>query len=203
MNVTIATRGIDALNRNVARFPKDTAEDYQQGKLVGRESSYFVRKEITAAGRGIFEMFVPADLETDGIRNIDRGRLAQGKNFAIESIRLSEGNSAAVVNPAAIVNYTNLITSVQAELRNAMLFINQAGKRLVELPISILLNQAAGFYPGKDDAYNLDNPPVLVEAQPFEIQIKLPATYAAASASANKFHIEVILNGKRTDPAYV
>ncbi len=194
--------GLDALARNSARFGNKTRE--QSGNLVAYDYTLYVRRDITVKN-GVFRMIEADSIKTKGISNIDKNRLPEGDNFAIEKIWIAEGNHATTLDPKNITNYTNVMSSVQAEFRQAELVITQDTKELLRLPVSSILAGGANTTGSKKDvAYSLENNPVvLIENVPFEINIEFPAAQGAFSASALKFHAEVELFGKKTGRKFV
>jgi hypothetical protein len=194
------TPGIMALSRNSTRFGVRTQLD--QANIYAVDDILFIRKSITSAG-GIKKLIDYDTTKTAGITTFDGNKLPEGENFAIEAIRIAEGNHATITDPAAISNYTNVVSSVQVEVRNAYLVIAQENKELVRLAVSALMVQGAGLRTAKEEAFKLDNPPVLIENKPIQIFLELPAVVGTTSTSTNKFHIEVMLFGKKTTPKAV
>lgn len=195
----ISDSALMAFGRNVDKMYGKTKEDVAIGNILAVDDTLYVRKEITSSS-GILKLIETQDSKTKGIRNIDRARLPQGYNFAIEGILLSQGSHATVTDPKRIANYTPVGSSFEAELRNAELVISQNTKEIVRIPVSSLVQAAAGTAGSvKDLAYSFrDNIPVLVEQEELEINLEFAEAVATASSSTNKFHVEVQLFGKKT-----
>jgi hypothetical protein len=197
----LGSPGLEALKRNSHRFGSETKADWAKDNIVAYDDTLYIRKAITGAS-GIHKLAdnASAYAKESGVRNVDKNKLPEGYNFAIEAIWLAEGNHASQTDPKNISNYTNVMSSVQVELRHAEFVITQDSKEILRLPVSSMLAPAASTTATKKDiAFHLkDNCPVLVEGRPFEINIEFPAALGTFSTSTNKFHIEVELFGKAT-----
>lgn len=194
--------GLKALQRNATRFGIKTQSEINN--IEAPDYTLYVRRQITGLN-GVYRLIEADNIKTKGITNIDKNRLPEGDNIAVEAIWIAEGNHATATDPKNITNYTNVASSVQAEFRHAELVITQDSKEKLRLPISSMLAPAANTNGSKKDvAYHIkDNPLVLIENVPFEINIEFPAAMAAFSTSTNKFHVEVELFCKRTQRKYV
>jgi hypothetical protein len=191
--------GLSALERNTGRFSTRTRDDFAAKNVVAYDDTLYIRRDITAKG-GVFRTIEANTVKTLGLCNIDKNRLPEGENFAIEKIWIAQASNATEIDPTKVVNYTNVMSSVEAELRHAELVISQDSKQILRLPISSILAAGAITTASKKDAaYSLeDNCPVIIENTPFEVNIEFPAIMATKSASANKFLLEIELFGKKT-----
>jgi hypothetical protein len=191
--------GLAALERNADKLDARTIADLRAGKIQALDSTLYKRVQITGES-GIFELIEASDTKEKGITNIDGDRLPEGENFAVEAIAIRQGTHATKTDPKEIANYTSVMSSVEAEVRNAEFVILLDSKEVLRLPVSSVLNGAANSLgSNKDTAYHLkDNAFVIPSKKRIEMRIEFAAVVATASASASKFHLEVELYGKKT-----
>lgn len=94
MNALVNDGQIDAVS-----FQK-----YQQGNIrVSREPLYATKQISTSVANQVVEFATSADEAEHGVRNLVRGKVAEGEALIAEKVKLSFGNSAATGNETRTV----------------------------------------------------------------------------------------------------
>lgn len=199
MNKNFITKGQMALHRNKGKFEIQTQAELEDGMIQTTEGYVLVRSSILNHA-GIKRYLDETTEKKTGITNMNGNKLPKGFNLAVEKIRLGYAFAAAASgldNPAKVTEYKNLSdANIPAALRNADLVIIQDGKDVLRVPVAAMLKSAASDKTGKEDSYEVDNPPILYENKPIGIEIEYPDGEAVPNAD---FHyIEILLLGART-----
>ena len=106
------------------------------------------------------------------------------------------GEVDPLANPL-IRRYTNLLEVVDPSLLNADLIIRQNDNILVEIPVERLFSEAKSDRPaGTLDAYEIDNPPILKEEIPVQLQLRVPEGASIDGKVRHFFELHLI--GQKT-----
>jgi len=168
--------------------PQQTIEDYKNRKLVLRDTTKYIRQEITFGGR--VELLNSSTKRLAGITNFDGNKLNDRVNLIIAAIALGYGTDVAAGKEAE-VDYN---TTIPVALRNADLEITQNGKKIVSMPAADAFNQGTGANVS-DKFRELSALAFLQEGQEFSIDLVFAA---GASAGAAHNYVEVSLRGLET-----
>ncbi len=181
--------------QSVGQVSGQTYQDYITGKLKFINANFYVRKLITGLS-GTQVILDQRDVAKTGLTNLDRGKLEQGVNAAIDRIMIGYATDAAIVDPINIKAYDSTVSNFPAGLRSAELILKQNGERLQDpIPATLCGSQQDSFMAvGKVDSYQLNTPIVLAENKQIVIELDLPI----ASFAANQHFVEIFLFGSKT-----
>ena len=185
-------------------LPTETKVLLSEKQIKTRDADMYIRKEVTGWS-GTHELLVAGTKQVFGETNWNGNRLPKYENLVLERIRagyafLEEGEGMGEVDPLAnplIRRYTNLLEVVDPSLLNADLIIRQNDNILVEIPVERLFSEAKSDRPaGTLDAYEIDNPPILKEEIPVQLQLRVPEGASIDGKVRHFFELHLI--GQKT-----
>lgn len=164
-------------------------------KLV--DFTLYNRKELKASGAssGIQDLFLPSDVESQGIRNFTNAKLPDFSYMVVAGVKIGVKASSSSSDPAHITDYSSLRSGFPAALSNGKLVISQNDKPVIEVEIFNATSQGSALSTfGNDDMYALTQLKLIRPAIPFNWQIKF-ADGETVISSATYVHLEVSLVG--------
>jgi hypothetical protein len=199
-----AQSALDFLRANAANFPEAQGAISQLGTTkVVRPSTLFFGKKLQTNGdlTGIRNVIEVTDPKANGIRNIDRGKLAAGTIFVVGGFKIEYANAATSANDVDTIALSNKIYDFMAAVPPAR-----------RIPIKVLntefelLRTNAKYYSGQlqdcfkeselDESFGvanrntsgvivLNNPLMLTENS--ELQVRLTFPNAGTAGTLDHF----------------
>lgn len=182
---TVATLG--GLSNSLASTVNNTP-----GKVTVQPYELFNRQDIGGAG-GIYEFLNETTDKSQGLCNVDKGKLPSNQAFLFN--RISIGYQYDAENKVGEVDYLRV---VPAALRNAEFEIYQNGRVVLNMPVAALHNPNTGN--NAADAYTeLGSLFYLTDDLDFTWSFKFPKGANIEASTAAKTHYgEVRIAGHRT-----
>jgi hypothetical protein len=160
------------------------------------DGTLYIRKEITGAS-GIVNLIDSNTAQLVGVSSFDKTKLPAGQQMVLERIRLAYA-TAASDNTDGVVkqSYSNKYSKVPSVLSSAHLIVTQSGKRIVEIPVQLLLTNDSEEQVLGDDAYFLQALRLLQPQVDLEIQLKFPE--GLGMEAGKKHFLEINFIGPRS-----
>jgi hypothetical protein len=170
-------------------FSLDTAHKLEDGQLILRDNTEFIRKEVTAGGT--VKLIDPNTTIKTGVSSFVGNKLDKTINHVITHLRLGYATDEYSGKEAELV-YSNEENAVPAALRNANIVITQDGKPVIKLPVMDFIKPAND---GNSSFTELSSFALIKEEQPFTIMLEFPD---GATMGAGVHYVEVALKGMAT-----
>ncbi len=184
-------------NFKANKFPKQTQEDWKNGKIRFIDSDITHTSDISEGG-GIFNLLTSTNDKEIGISDFDSNKLEAGVNVAVGRIKIGYGTATAGTSTAAAITYSSDISNFPSALLRAKLIIKQDNKVLHRIPIERFTVAAASQkVQGEEDVLHLGTPIVLQEQKPVDIQLEFSRELGMEAGTDDHF-IQVRFIGTET-----
>ena len=171
------------------QLKQQTIADLNNKTILLTPETLYVKKEIS--GGGIINLIDSSTLNSPGVSNFDKNALQTGRILVFDQICVGYKSDSAAGKEGAL-SYN---AAAPAELQNAILRINQNGKKVLELPFIDVHNLAAGQ--NRADQYTqLKALGLLVDDKTIEVQLIFPTGVTLAAGTHH--YVSVSLSGLQT-----
>lgn len=189
----IYTRTQSILLAKVAEMSQDTKAAVENGMVTVEDGLYFKRADISGKSN-MFNVLKNDDSVLEGICNISKQKIEQGKNLAIDRISVMIATTTTSGATAGTVKYGKVLDSNDPAVTNAELEIFSKQVKIFSAPLSQFTQEIAGGH-GLGTNINLSAPKLVTDADELQFRVKFPDGAVVDTTSSAKTFIEVLIAG--------
>lgn len=150
----------------------------ESGKTYLTDKTFYLNVDLSGKGGGRAELVDSNTRRIEGITNFDGNKLNAGRDIVIDSVRFIEAVDGATSIQTA--DFSNTDGKAHASLAHAELRVEQAGKVLIDLPLTDFNKSDGDTVHFRD----ISTMPILKAEEEFNIYLVLPN---GVTVPANKY----------------